>query len=264
MRELSLKEVRNIQLSILKEVVGFCDEHDIIYSLCAGTLLGAVRHQGYIPWDDDIDIMLPRPNYEKLMETFQSERLILYNNSTDGYNKGYAKIADKNTHEVAPTPRKYKKGVDIDVFPIDGFPNSSILASFHLKKIALYMDLINGKYFNLNKHEPKPFIRILKLLILKTIASFFSRKHILKIVIKEIKKYPFESSDYRGIVGTQYKKREMCPKSVFEEVTDVLFEGHYFKGWKDYDTYLSNVYGDYMKLPPVEKRETHDLKYYTD
>jgi lipopolysaccharide cholinephosphotransferase len=259
MRVLDLDEVRSIQLHILREVTNFCDEHDITYSLCGGTLLGAVRHQGYIPWDDDIDIMLPRPEYERLMETFESDGLTLYNISTKGYDKPYAKIGDNHTHEVGSMVHGYEKGVNIDAFPIDGFPDSLILTFLHINKMTLWKQMYAIKGIKLD--GSRPLIRKSILLIIKSVLRFIPKKLILKRITKMAQKYSFESSRQAGISVWGYKEREVCPRLVFDKQTELLFEGDYFKAWKDYDTYLSNVYGDYMKLPPAEERKSHDFKY---
>ncbi len=259
MRELSLAEVRSIQLSILKEVTDFCDEHAITYSLCGGTLLGAVRHQGYIPWDDDIDIMLPRPEYERLMTSFISESLTLYNISTEGYDKPYAKISDNITRKVGTNVNSYEIGINIDAFPIDGFPDSSILTFLHIKKITLWKQMYAIKRIRFDKSRSS--IRKFILIIIKSVLSFIPEKLILKVIIKMAKKYPFESSEHAGIAVWGYKEREVCPKPLFHKQIEVLFEGNYFKAWGDYNTYLSNIYGEYMKLPPVEERKSHDFKY---
>lgn len=262
MRELELEEIRNIQLDILKEVSDFCDENNLTYFLCGGTLLGAIRHEGYIPWDDDIDIMMPKPDYERLIEGFKSEDLKLYNhNSIKGYNNPFVKISDTKTKAIGRGIKDYEIGVNIDVFPLDGFPNSSILTSLHINRVKIYRSLMKAEYITSKKDQSiiKSFIAFIS----KITLQFVSKKVLLEKITQVSKKYRFEYSRFAGILVWGYGKREVCPKSVFNKQIDVLFEGNYFKGPEDYDTYLTNVYGDYMKLPPVEKRQSsHKVKYF--
>jgi lipopolysaccharide cholinephosphotransferase len=110
-------------------------------------------------------------------------------------------------------------------------------------------------------NKSRSLIRKSILAIIKSILYFIPKKLILKTIIKMAKKYPFESSGQAGISVWGYKEREVCPKSVFDKQTEILFEGNYFKAWEDYDTYLTNVYGDYMQLPPVEERKSHNFNY---
>jgi lipopolysaccharide cholinephosphotransferase len=266
MRELNSEEVKSIQLNILSEVADFCDENDIIYFLCGGTLLGAIRHKGFIPWDDDIDIMMPRCDYERLVNIFKSDNLTLYHhNFIQGYNRPFVKISDNKTKATLPgnrTKNNYEIGINLDIFPLDGFPDSANLTNFHIMKIYFCKRILSyGSY----KHD-KSFIHTLYNYLYKIILFFFSEKDIADTITKMSKKYKFESSRYAGISVWGYGKREVCPKHIFIKQMDMLFEGYTFKGLRDFDTYLSNVYGNYMKLPPPEERKpklSHSLKYFT-
>ncbi len=262
MEELNKGEVRKIQLAILKEVAHFCNENGIVYFLCGGTLLGAVRHKGYIPWDDDIDIMIPRPDYQRLIALFKSADFKLFHhNLVAGYNNPFVKIGDMGTKSSGLGIKGYEIGVNIDVFPVDGFPDSLRRSKIHINKIKFYRGLLFSEYAGPKKE--RSMIKSLFSVLSKIVLRFLSKRSLLEKITEISKKYDFKNSSRAGIAVWGYGAREICPIVVFEKQIDVLFENHYFKAPKMYDTYLSNVYGNYMELPSSEKRiASHDERYF--
>ena len=266
MREMSLNEVKSCSLDILKKVDYFCKENNITWWLCAGTLLGAARHKGFIPWDDDIDIMLPREEYEKLLRLFptQGRYRFLTSENTKDFPYAFGKIVDTTTLKVEPIPKRYQKiGVDIDVFPIDNFPeddNEAVLLCEGIKKCQNKIQRMFaqfGKRSNFIKTigcnlRAFPFI-LLRESGLTNISKYTQK-------IQELsQKYNGEDTGYKGVISiAHYGIREKNEASVYEQTVTVEFEGGEFPAPFGYHTYLKTLYGNnYMQLPPVEKRVTH-------
>jgi len=262
MKQLNDESVKQIQLDILDKVVKFCEENNLVYFLCGGTLLGAIRHKGYIPWDDDIDLMMPRKDYETLSHTFKYDGLKLYAHELlSNYNKPFIKIGDTSTDLIENSVNEYKIGVNIDIFPLDGFPDNIKLIKRHINKIEFYRRLLVLKH--LKKREGRSFYKSVTLNLSKYFLYFISTKNLLEKISNRARKYNFDWCANAGIAVWGYGKKEVCPKVVFESSINIEFENKFYKAPKDYAVYLSNVYGNFMELPPVEKRITHhDYKVY--
>lgn len=251
MKELTIAEVKDIQVEILQSVADFCDQNNITYFLAAGTMLGAIRHKGFIPWDDDIDIIIPRPDYERLLKTFKADHLdIGYPTLSSDYFYPYIKISDNRTTLKEDFTLDMGLGVNIDVFPLDGFPQEEKQIDEHLAKLRSYRKPILFKVFKISER-----LVSYKKLILNTLRFLTPINYYLKKVIKTAKLYAFETSENAGIAVWGYGKREVCPQTVFTDSVEVEFENRKFKAPIGYEKYLTNVYGDYMQLPPKSERK---------
>lgn len=260
--EIQLEEKR-----ILDEVVNFLNKNRIKYCLFGGTLLGAIRHQGFIPWDDDIDIAIPRPDYDKLQNIIKNNNKLgnnLYFHSYElkNLNMPFTKVYNYNIEIFDWRYKdKYEKYLWIDIFPIDGLPSDekeNILLfkkRDRLKKIMMYRKM-SIKYMFINKE--KVLKNIIKFII-KIIYSILPERLITSKII-ELNKNNYEDCEYAGNLVWGYGVKERMDKKIFEEYIDVEFEGSTFKGLANYDKYLTNIYGDYMTLPPVDKRITHNFE----
>ena len=262
MKALTLQEIQKTELELLLKYDAVCREKGLRYSLGGGTLLGAIRHRGFIPWDDDIDVMMPRPDYEAFLQICRTEavpfRLVTYE-TVEGYYGLFAKIWDPATviqDEVMDVP--YEIGVNMDVFPIDGLGASEREALKIFKKTAWNREMLNAvlwkRYFRSKTHsilvEP---IR----LTMFVLSRFTDPKKLLRQVDEENLKHPFEDAAYAGCVCGSYREQEIMTKETFENYIDTEYEGHSLKAIRNYDEYLTKHYGDYMQLPPEEKRQTH-------
>lgn len=260
------EEIKKCSIDILEYVDRFCQNNNINYYLCAGTMLGAVRHQGFIPWDDDIDIMLPREDYNKLFLCFPKEERyrFLTSDNTNDFPYAYGKIVDTLTIKLESLPKKYQKiGVDIDVFPIDNFP-SGIKESY---KLCLEIEMIDRKMSRLFSGYGRAN-SILRTIIHNILVPFrfFLRDIGVTPISKYVKqmqmlsqKYNTEETGYRGIICiAHYGTKERNDKSIYDSTVKLEFEGGYYPAPQGYKTYLKNLYGnDYMQLPPLEKRISH-------
>lgn len=255
-----------------------CDENNLKYLMTGGTLIGAVRHQGFIPWDDDMDIFMPREDYEKLLKIPQ-ERLnenikIKHYTNKDGNNQ-YLTIKFENS-DYKITKKSFEKIVKenlfIDIFPLDGFPNNFFLSVCHKISLKWRMQMIRLarlQFYDKDQEISKKMNPLKKVLYgLDKFTRVFSSMNYVKQISKfeaELKKYKyFESEKCFFAMGPYGMFREIYPKKLFEETKMYKFENIELRGVIDYDRHLRQVYGDYMKLPPEEKRvclHMEDIKY---
>lgn len=256
MEVINAEELKKIQLSILEEVHSYCVSHNIKYFLAFGTLIGAVRHKGYIPWDDDIDILMPRPDYEKFIKEFKHEYLDTF--CFDSQRKGlivFCKVFDKRTTFIEESSISYEGlGVNIDVFPFDGLSADWKTACKHVKKVMLWTNFAILKKMT-TKHK-RVWYKNLVLAIIQMMLVVLPYKFIIEHICKLMKKYEYDESKYVvHLYDAQLFK--IMPKTIFDELIMMDFEGHSFYAPQNYDDYLRTYYGDYMELPPVEKRQSH-------
>jgi lipopolysaccharide cholinephosphotransferase len=255
----NLAKAHQIQLEIAIEIRRICNKFEINYFLIAGTLLGAVRHKGFIPWDDDLDIGMLRKDYDRFIEIAQTELkddYFLQTWNTDlGYGQPFAKIRKKRTKYVERNSRKVKchTGIYIDIFPFDNVPGNTLSKFIHDYKTRLYRRvLLDACEYSL----PRPTG-------LKAIAYNLVLSHFRKIGIDEVKKrYHREMTKYDkckpkyvvAIGGAYGYKKESVKFSWLNELIDIEFENNIFKAPKYYHEYLKYFYGDYMTPPPIDKR----------
>ena len=256
LRELTTEELKRTELDILRAIRDFCDAKGLKYFLCGGTLLGAVRHKGFIPWDDDIDIGLLRDDYETFLKEFPSDgryRLITYKNNKE-YRNPYAKVVDTATVLKEQLIRNTEgMGVFVDVFPFEALGDTMECAKKILRKVH-HNDHF-GNYCQFFFYSPKSPKKIAK--NIKMVYSKMTRKMYFDGIGRLCGKYSFEDSKLAGCVMGQYREREILPKEAFADVIDIEFEGDTFSAPVGYEAYLSSLYHDYMQLPPEDKRVTH-------
>ncbi len=255
-----LRKLQMVQLEMLEEVDRICKKCDIHYNIIAGTLLGAVRHGGYIPWDDDADVALLRPEYEKFRKACETEldatRFYFQDHrNTPGYRWGYGKIRRKNTlflrkhQEHMP----YEQGIFIDVFPLDGVPEFyplRCLHNFHCFCVRKLLWSKVGKFA-----DKKAFMRWWYGLLDK-IPEKIIFKHYENMIIRANRK---EHEMVRILMFPTPNRAWGYYRHWYEESADTLFEGRTFAGIKDYEGYLSFKFGNYMSLPPENQRKTHPV-----
>lgn len=270
--EYTLEDIHKEDLKILKEFIKICDRYNLTYYIIGGTLLGAIRHKGFIPWDDDIDIAMPRNDFNKLIEVANSSlpnnmELITFEN--DNNNRDYvSKIINKeiNITEKVNESKDKKINLFIDIFSIDGTPNNIFLRKLYYLRILFYRMLIKWYYIDeihgckKRKIHERLLIFIGKILPTKIIIN--PKKNLYKID-KLLQKYSCDKSNNIGTIMGTYKTREIVPKEYFGKPTDYLFEGLNLKGPERYHEYLTHMYGDYM-IPPKNKFTNQHIVYKED
>lgn len=258
---MTLRDVQLFSLGILKDVHKFCTENDITYSLAYGTLLGAIRHRGFIPWDDDIDIIMPRGDYEKFCSSYRSSNYrIVSDRSSDCYIP-FARVFDSEKTYVKMSNFKWCKfetGIWIDVFPVDGVSDDhaeflrQANRSWRLLKLLYYN---RTSFFN-HIDRFHPFRDNMKLLCLKLLFLNGNRMHAIKErIVKISKKLPFGGTGHWSEVVLR-EKGMVDYQSIadFSSVELHDFEDAKFFVMNGYDRVLRNAYGDYLQLPPEEER----------
>lgn len=265
MRELTVKETKEIQkceVEILKELDRITRKHNLKYMLVGGTLLGAIRHKGFIPWDDDIDIAMPRKDYEKFKEIVSKETdekkyyfQDMYN--SDKYGMIFGKLKMKNTLLVEGTNNlpEEEQNIWIDIFPYDKTSKNMFIAKVNLIRGYIYKIIYYLKCGN--KLVEHTFIRKVAAFVLKVLSLFYTKKSCKRKFEKLYKKYELKKECNYVSYGGTYVFKEITTKEYFDNLIETDFENNSFYIPKEYDEYLTRIYGDYMKLPPKEKQKSH-------
>lgn len=254
----NIQEVHKILLDIAKEFHRICEKENIPYYMIGGTMLGAIRHKGFIPWDDDMDFGIPRQYYQKAIEVLQKELPSPYRCNTYLNNPAvrfcFFKIDDYSTiiHDLRlPLPAEQHLGINIDVFPLDcvDSDSSSVRKIMALRTVnrMLYIDNPQSKIKQLLKRLLRYLLPIPRISLLRKEEQILEHCH---------------SSKTLANVFGRWKEREFIPIEWYGKDEYFQFENQSFRGLKEYDLYLSRLYGEYMKLPPEEDRVAHVNDFY--
>lgn len=253
-----LKKVQSIQMELISEVDRICKKCGIRYNMVGGTMLGAIRHKGYIPWDDDADIGFLRKEYEKFREAcileLNHEKYYLQDfRDTEGYRWGYGKLRRKHSEFVRLNQEfmPYEQGIFIDLMPFDDVPDAPLARRIHFLQCFIYRKFFWSKVGS--KSEECCWKRVLYRLM-----SLVPEQTLKKRYAKFIRKHEDETAAQVRILTFP------TPKGVYgynrewyEELEEYEFDGKKLPGAKDYDGYLCVKYNNYMQLPPEEKRKVH-------
>lgn len=261
MKELTVKEIQEISLVILKAIHIFCKDNGIAYSVIGGTLLGTIRHKGFIPWDDDIDIMMPRPDYERFCEQYQSVRYKLLSFHNDkSCMIAYARVCDMTDTIVMDEAWTSKPvGVWIDVFPFDGADDDyeKVKSKYSsLKKIwssLFYNRALEGGVKESNSQKLNIAIRLMSFFHVGWINQAIARRKV-KSIDAQAKNISFGAAKHVSqfaFLEPGYK--EYFTYEAFKSTIELPFEDMMVCAIEGYNEYLSKFYGNYMELPPVEK-----------
>lgn len=261
-----IAEIRAILVELLSEIQEICDENGLTYFLAYGTLLGAVRHKGFIPWDDDLDIEMPRPDYEKFIQIYRSkerENILYEPNGNPEYLYSFAKLVKKGTYmEELECHCGVRMGLYVDIFPVDGLGDDVEEAKKHLRRTKMPINLLMSYRMDFYRSHVS-LKRNLLVAGTKMIAPFIGKKRLKRILNERAFRFDYDQSRYVGSFISEINMRRIFEKKVYREKIELEFEGKKFAAPKYYDEVLTKQYGDYMQLPPVEQRVlTHGYDAY--
>lgn len=265
MREIQFEEMKKIELNILTYFTEVCEENNLRYYLGGGTLLGAVRHKGFIPWDDDIDVMMPRPDFQKLLSlSINNENYNIIKPGTAGYYYNFAKLVDTRTIlEEKGIKLIDGLGVYIDIFPLDGMPETPDARKKRFKELNSIRKRINNTCLLKPKFHRNPFAYLNACRIYNS-NKYIDLPSLQKKYLDLALKNSFDDSEFVFAAGGAYGARDIFPGKWFEKEIELQFENLSVKAFNGYDFYLTQLYGDYMTLPPEDKRVTphHSIVYF--
>lgn len=261
-KELTINELRDVQLQMLEELDSFCRTNNITYYLTGGSLLGAVRHKGYIPWDDDIDVFMPRAHYQRFIQIYNeqaisSELRVVSIQSDPDYYLPYAKLIHTKTVMREVVDSDFDIGVFIDIFPLDNMTDDYTKAKHLFRKIEVLRWVLTAK--NISLQKKRVWYKEIILRLAKLFTKFVNRNKLLHYIDKLSRTYEsMTTCKYVCAVcmGT-YGIKEILEREWYDTSVPMEFEGRMFQAPVGYKQILEHFYRDYMKLPPVEKQCSH-------
>lgn len=254
-------DVRTLQLHILGNLLAVdkvCREHNLHYYIYDGTMLGAVRHGGFIPWDDDLDIAMPREDYEQFIahanEWLSKPYEFIAFEVDPSYPLPFGKVQDASTTLIERPHLPYLGGLYIDVFPIDGVPENAWLRRIHLVRYDILKKIVYMAYRDPFRHGkgPSSWIPLF-------CRHILGQKRMQQKTRRLLQKYSFSGSRMVCVFDDGFKG--IVPKDVLGNPTPITFEGQNVLGVEDADTYLSHMYGNYMQIPPHDEQRQHRFHY---
>lgn len=259
MKTINIDELKQLQISLLDELKIYCEENNLTYFLAYGTLIGAIRHHGYIPWDDDVDVIMPRDDYDYLINNFNndvSESFSVVDYKIDkNYYLPFAKLVRTDTVLKEEIDSPFEIGVYLDVFPLDNMGSSKAEARINLA-IAYFLNALQT-FMNVPIKKDRAFYKNAILLFGKIFTSTISNVTVSKW-IELFSKFK-RGNRYVGVMAGVLKNNDsrIFDPKWFENSTSVTFENKQYAAPNGYDKLLNTVYGNYMKLPPEKDRVPH-------
>ena len=247
----TVKRMQSIVFDIICDIDDYCRERNITWFLSGGSVLGAIRHRGFIPWDDDGDIMLPREEYDRFLSEFSRAYEGKYGFGSleldDTWNWQYARIWDLHSRCASENLDDRETGIYVDIFPIDGLPEGRLAQKVFYGKLRVWRALGNAalrkNYLKKEKHHTAKAI-------LRALTSPFGGRFFAEKMDRLARKYPFQTSTWVAVsLAAHYGERETIRREKMETGIRVSFNGRELPVPVGYETYLSNLYGDYMTIP---------------
>lgn len=268
MGEIYLRELQNKSLEIALYFKDFCNEHGLLFYMCGGCCIGSLRHKGFIPWDDDVDVFMPRDDYEKLKELWPKyanteKYACVYadKNRVDG--NLFVTIRDNETTAIKPyqVDMDISHGVALDVLPLDGWPDGKMK-----RKMQVFWALVYSLYCaqTVPVNHGKA-VSVAGKIALTLVPSKKLRYKLWKLAERKMTKYPIKECNYiTELCSGPYYMKKQYPREAFDKAIWVDFEDVKMPIPQGYDVYLRTAFGDYMKLPPKEKQKPHHDAIFID
>ena len=262
----NIELLHQVDMDIVKAVVRICEENHLKYYMLGGTMLGAVRHGGFIPWDDDIDLGMPREDYEKFLQIApellpQNMRVVNYRNDP-AYQYYITRVQDTDTkveEERIGNDSRYTCA-SIDIFPVDGTPNNPLLRKIYFFRVLYHRALMSLCYKDSidrkrkRSRKEKLLLWVMEKIPVEKLTTPYKQKCAID---KLLRSQSVEKSHYIGNIMGAYRTREIVPKEFYGEGKLYQFEDTQLRGMAMAHEYLKYTYGDYMRLPPEDQRKTH-------
>lgn len=261
MRNIELDELKVLQMDVMQAVHDYCEEHHLKYSLACGSLLGAIRHNGYIPWDDDIDIYMPRKDYDQLIEKFPAVyqdhfELISLERDKRWY-RPYANVFDNRTvYREKRSSKETVIGVNIDIFPVDAVPDDDKEWRTYNKRRRFLLRLLDSKT-TIFRLEHRSILKNIMIYIMKLLLLPISTRQITLMADSYVKKYNNRDCSrlFENVSG--FLQKNPFDAKDFSKTEYHVFEDRKFKIMQGYDDCLTKGFGNYMQLPPEKDRYNH-------
>lgn len=261
LENVAMNEMQKKLLNMMKWFHNFCVEEDLCYYAIGGTALGAVRHKGFIPWDDDIDVGMPRPDYEKMIDAFKNKKNTAHYILDVPLEKKdniypFCKLYDTNTTLIENVRIKVKRGIYIDIFPLDGIGNTISESHKNYKHINFWIDMLNTKICALRKG--RSIFKNFSIIVGRAIPEFIlGRTYLIEKINNMGKRLPYNDNSFAVNLFGAWKEREIIKREWLGKPQLCEFEDMQIYIPENSHDYLTSLYGNYMELPPVEKRVSH-------
>ncbi len=266
-------ELRKLQLTILDIVKLFakiCEKHGLRYFMVGGTMLGAVRHKGFIPWDDDVDIGMPRPDYEKFITIVKTELpqgydFLNYKINRD-YKRYFSRIINTNVEIYnASNTTEIMENAWLDIFPYDGMPKGRVRQKLHFWYMTVWRLLYHMSCFDelVNLHRPgRPVYQqaIIRFLYRTRLGHSLNTKRLMRRIERELCRYDYDNSDTLVSFFGAYMSREVIDKNLIGKLTYYPFEDTQFLGAEDGDAFLTHFFGDWRTPPSDAQKDKHNIR----
>ena len=264
-----LRQLQLVELDIVALFQKICEKHHLRYIMFGGTMLGAIRHKGFIPWDDDIDVAMPRPDYEKFIQIVAEELPEGYDfrnyKHDEKYNRYFSRLVDKHVKVYNASYSLTKiESAWIDIFPLDGMPGCTLLRKLHFWRVTMWRFLYRASCFNelanLNRPGRAWYLRLaIRFLSITHFGKGLNTHKMMRIMEKRMLKYDYDQSPYFANLVSAYMQRETFDKKVLGNLPKYPFETLMIPGAEHYDDFLTQCYGDYMTPPSDANKDKHNL-----
>lgn len=256
-----LSQIQKKLLEMIKKLHEYCIKNSIRYYAIGGTMLGAARHKGFIPWDDDIDIGMPRPDYDRFISQIKVQPICgCFVESSDSSDPAflfpYAKLYDTSTTLIENTRRPLKRGVYIDIFPLDGLGNNPKVAEKEFSTIKRRKDLLTMRV--MSRDKKRSLYKRITLVAIQTVpACILNEKRLVKKIESLCRQREYDESAFVGNLVGAWGRKEIVPREFFGTPVEYEFENHTIMGVEMPEEYLAHIYGAWRELPPLDKQVSH-------